>query len=240
MASGANGNSYSVAHGYVNALNYGLSQSRVRWIVIGVRNDRGGLPSAMRVLRDIQDAGRSEAGTVYGAIGDLPLIDAGGGADQLVYGRGKSARTIFNHRAMSHSSKLLRRFAHGPPGGGLLDVPRRLLTPHLRKMLDGHYGNGGHIKNIYGRLEWDKPAGTVVAGIDKITCGRFLHPKSDRLLTPRECARLQSFPDNFRFHGSMVQCYYLIGNAVPPEFSRVFAAAIRRALRKRTTRSRVA
>ena len=155
-------------------------------------------------------------------------------------GRGKSSTVIFNHRALAHSDQLLRRFAHVPPGGGLLDVPRRLLTPHLRKMIDGHYGNGGHIKNIYGRLEWGKPAGTVVAGIDKITCGRFLHPDADRLLTPRECARLQSFPDSFRFHGSMVKCYYLIGNAVPPKFSEVFASAIHKGLTAADSTSRVA
>ena len=58
-------------------------------------------------------------------------------------------------------------------------------------MVDGKYGSGGFVKNIYGRLDWKKPAGTVVAGIRKITCGRFVHPDFDRLLTPRECTRLQ-------------------------------------------------
>jgi DNA (cytosine-5)-methyltransferase 1 len=99
----------------------------------------------------------------------------------------------------------------------LLDVPRRLLTDHLRRLVDGAYGSGGHVKNIYGRLEWGKPSGTVVAGIDKITCGRFVHPVENRLLTPRECARLQSFPDEFAFMPSLVASYYLIGNAVPPK-----------------------
>src|SRR5262249_19902508 len=109
---------------------------------------------------------------------------------------------------------------------------------HLKRMKRGAYGSGGHVKNIYGRLEWDKPAGTVVAGIDKITCGRFIHPNANRLLTPRECARLQSFPDDFVFFGSAVTQYYLIGNAVPPNVSTAIMLAACAVLRNIETASK--
>ena len=89
------------------------------------------------------------------------------------------------------------------------------------------------MKNIYGRMSWDLPSGTVVAGIDKITCGRFVHPEADRLLTPRECARIQSFPDDIRFAGSLVNQYYMIGNAVPPRFSATLAGAVADAITPR-------
>jgi DNA (cytosine-5)-methyltransferase 1 len=75
-------------------------------------------------------------------------------------------------------------------------------------------------------MDWDKPSGTIVAGIDKITCGRFVHPEDHRLLTPRECARIQSFPDEFQFLGGQVAQYYQVGNAVPPVMGRILAATI--------------
>ena len=153
----------------------------------------------------------------------MPRLEPNIGADELkIEGR----KVIYNHKALRHSDELKTRFSHVPPGGGLLDVPEELLTPHLRKMKNGSYGSGGHVKNIYGRMDWGKPSGTIVAGIDKITCGRYVHPEENRLITPRECARIQSFPDWFRFKGSNVTQYYLIGNAVPPKLSKVLAKSI--------------
>ena len=134
---------------------------------------------------------------------------------------------------MNHSAKLKERFSYVPKGGGLLDVPSHLLTPHLQKMVSGHYGSGGHVKNIYGRLSWDKPCGTIVAGMDKITCGRYLHPDANRLLTPRECARIQSFPDEFKLIGGQVARYYAIGNAVPPQLAQVLGMAIVKTLKNK-------
>lgn len=171
---------------------------------------------------------KSVEATLRDVIYDLPRIKRGEIGDSVMIDA--DGKKIFNHRAMNHSNELIKRFEHVPPGGGLLDVPRSLLTEHLKKMVDGKYGSGGHVKNIYGRLEWDKPAGTVVAGIDKITCGRFLHPEDHRLLTPRECARIQSFPDSFKFIGSNVSQYYMIGNAVPPKFSEILAKIIKNCL----------
>jgi DNA (cytosine-5)-methyltransferase 1 len=221
---------YDVVQGFVHTIDYGLAQTRIRWLAIGVRRDCGGAGAAQLLLDRVHDQRTKRRRTLKQVIGDLPEIDAGEGADEILIGAGQRRKVIYNHKALAHSPRLLARLAHVPPGGGLPDVPRRLLTPHLRRMLDGAYGNGGHVKNIYGRLEWTKPAGTIVAGIDKITCGRFVHPSHDRLLTPRECARLQSFPDTFRFFGGMVTSYYLIGNAVPPAISTALANAILPAL----------
>jgi len=211
----------------VNTLEYGLAQTRIRWFLIAARKD---LNTEFHVLnksiQEIEDQKTIVRRNLRDVIGDLPQINSGGGDNVIIDHVDGVERTIFNHRAMNHSTKLIKRFSYVPVGGGLLDVPRDLLTDHLKKMVNGAYGNGGHIKNIYGRLDWEKPCGTIVAGIDKITCGRFLHPSSNRLLTPRECARIQSFPDSFRFFGSLVNQYYMIGNAVPPEISRVIANAI--------------
>lgn len=222
---------YVCAPRLVNALDYGLAQSRVRWVMVAVREDLMAAASLTDVFwREFESHRVRTHSTLRDVIGDLPVVEPGEGVDVRLVRRARKAHPIYNHKAMNHSPELVRRFSYVPPGGGLPDVPRRYLTPHLRKMVDGGYGSGGHVKNIYGRLEWEKPSGTIVAGMDKITCGRFVHPEQDRLLTPRECARLQSFPDNFRFFGGMVTQYYMIGNAVPPRLSELFAMSASKAL----------
>lgn len=211
----------------IDMLKLGIPQTRTRYLFVAVRAEVKG---AQEILRRIINGLKHERPgnlSLQNAIGDLPAVEAGEGADELQV---KNGTPIYNHKAMAHKKPLLDRLKYVPPGGGLPDVPRRLLTPHLCKMLDGGYGSGGHVKNIYGRMLWDQPSGTIVAGIDKITCGRFIHPEANRLLTPRECARIQTFPDSFRFDGSMVSQYYMIGNAVPPRFSAVLADVIFNAL----------
>jgi len=200
---------------------FGLAQKRIRYFMIGVREDvaehldlRGRFVDLLnihkkdnyKVLRDV--------------LGDLPSVKVGEGAGVI----DESGIKIYNHKSMNHGKALVERLSYVPVGGGLLDVPKNLLTSHLRKMVEGEYGSGGFAKNIYGRMDWNKPSGTIVAGMDKITVGRFVHPEENRLLTPRECARIQSFPDDFVFHGSMVSQYYQIGNAVPPEMSNIFSS----------------
>ena len=222
---------YYVHQGLINSLEYGIAQTRTRYILIAVRSDVQRSQDLLHNIVQILSSSRTEAyKTVQDAIGDLPEVGAEGGNQEITVTRSSEMITIFNHESMKHSLVLQKRLQHVPPGGGLLDVPKRLLTPHLKKMVDGAYGSGGHVKNIYGRLEWDKPCGTIVAGMDKITCGRYVHPVENRLLTPRECARIQSYPDSFRFFGSLVSQYYLVGNSVPPKISEVIANAINKAI----------
>ncbi|OCY13311.1 MAG: hypothetical protein BEV12_24240 [Microcystis aeruginosa CACIAM 03] len=209
--------SYTVSFREINCLDFGLAQTRKRIIAVAFREDIGCPESTSDVFWRTLENERRPAKILREVIGDLPNAPIGSG----------SGVDINSHYSMRHSKELIARLIHVPPGGGLLDVPVALLTPHLLRMRSGAYGSGGHVKNVYGRLEWDKPCGTIVAGIDKITCGRYIHPEEHRLLTPRECARLQSFPDSFAFSGSMVTKYYLIGNAVPPAIS----CAIERASR---------
>ena len=222
---------YDIENILINTLDYGLAQTRIRWFLIGVRRDLNTGSNCLRnIMTGIKIRRTRKVMKLVDVIGDLPHIESGEGSDVMEIIKGKQLKTIYNHRAMKHGQPLLDRFSHVPVGGGLINVPRELLTDHLIRMLEGQYGNGGHIKNIYGRLDWQKPCGTIVAGIDKITCGRFVHPEANRLLTPRECARIQSFADDFRFQGSLVNQYYMIGNAVPPKISFVIANSIAKAL----------
>lgn len=233
LQNGSNDITYDITNVLINTLEFGLAQTRIRWVLIAVRKDINENNVVLnKIIDGINKRKVSKSSILKNIIGDLPHLESGEGQDELIINCNGEQKVIYNHVAMKHSNKLIERLSYVPVGGGLPDVPRELLTDHLKKMLDGKYGSGGHVKNIYGRLDWEKPCGTIVAGIDKITCGRFVHPSANRLLTPRECARIQSFPDYFRFLGSLVNQYYLIGNAVPPAISNVLAQSIDEALQK--------
>ncbi len=78
--------------------------------------------------------------------------------------------------------------------------------------------NGHNYPAVYGRMKWDEAAPTITTGFGSTGQGRFVHPKEQRSLTPHEAARVQSFPDFFKF-GLVTKrraLHTLIGNAVPP------------------------
>lgn len=222
---------YSVSHRELVATEFGMAQTRKRMFTIALRND---LPDSEGLLNEIWSIVERSKTKKHAT---LRQVLAGLESEPPIFGKlsGADSKKANAHLAMNHSAKLKARFSYVPPGGGLLDVPSHLLTPHLHKMVSGHYGSGGHVKNIYGRLTWDQPCGTIVAGIDKITCGRYVHPDSDRLLTPRECARIQSFSDDFELVGGQVSRYYAVGNAVPPRLAQILGNAIAKTLKNKLT-----
>jgi len=79
------------------------------------------------------------------------------------------------------------------------------------------------------RLKGNEPSKAITGG----AVNEFVHPSEDRFLTPRECARLQTFPDWFTFCGTKAECALLIGNAVPPLLAEVVARRLAKDLRHR-------
>lgn len=84
--------------------------------------------------------------------------------------------------------------------------------------------------NLFGRLAPDLPAYTITTQFNNVTTGCFTHPYFDRALTPREAARIQSFPDRYEFVGNPSSVCRQIGNAVPPLLAHVLASAIAEAV----------
>ena len=83
----------------------------------------------------------------------------------------------------------------------------------------------------YGRILYDGFAGTLMTKANPHVC-KVLHPNQNRVVTCREYARLQGFPDRYEFEGSADQIYTQIGNAVPPPMAKAIGVEIRKAMAK--------
>lgn len=156
--------------------------------------------------------------SVEDAIGDLPSIPAGGGAEAVQYpssgalsdyqrDRRAGATLLFNHRARSHSPAMLKKMAMIREGGRNQDLPddQRLRADPERE----------YFSQAYGRLHRHGIAQTITTYFHNPGSGRFTHYRDLRALTVREAARFQSFNDTYMFVGKAEQQMRHVGNAVP-------------------------
>jgi len=175
--------------------------------------------------------------TVHDAISDLPPLGIHEGAEEAKYtatARGeyqrlmrRDSRVLTNHVAGMLSPQNLRRLQHIPAGGSWRDIPHRLLPAGMQRAR-----RSDHTRR-YGRLDPQGLSGTILTKCDP-HWGTFFHYEQDRTLTVREAARLQSFPDRYRFTGSRVSQYEQVGNAVPPLLAQALAHHINRTFFDRT------
>jgi DNA (cytosine-5)-methyltransferase 1 len=169
--------------------------------------------------------------TVGNALGDLPIIRNGGGQPELPGAKLNPATTefqrnsrvnadaVYNHQCHALTDPMLTRIKHVPEGGNWRDIPRRLLTAGMRRAK-----KNCHTKR-YGRLDRDDLASTVLTKCDP-HWGAYIHPTQTRTISVREAARLQGFPDRFRFSGSLGSQYTQVGNAVPVAIGLAFGKKI--------------
>lgn len=194
---------YAVHARILNAAHFGVPQQRRRAILVGLPKD---------ALFEWPEPDEGGIRTVRQTIGHLPPPPPDGSEHP----------SYPNHRQDLLSPINLERIKHVPEGGGRLDLPDHL-------WLNCHRGNHRHL-DTYGRLAWDKPAGTITARFDSFTRGRFGHPDQDRSITLREGASLQSFPEDFTFVGTKVDVARYVGNAVPPLLAECIGRSIFKAL----------
>jgi DNA (cytosine-5)-methyltransferase 1 len=195
----------------------------------GRANFRGGA-SLTFSLSDFEQERLSPVVTVGDAIRDLPRLEMGEGAEEVGYTHDASstyARRLrnplgvtFNHYAAKLSKQNIERMKHVPPGGSWRDIPFDLLPKGMQSAR-----KSDHTKR-YGRLDFGGLSGTVLTKCDPHWGTVFL-PDQDRTLTVREAARLQSFPDSYRFAGARVSQYVQVGNAVPVLMAEAIADSIR-------------
>lgn len=195
---------WDIHHFQVDASDFGLAQTRGRFLMIGLRRDLGAAPPIL-----LKSAGGS---TVRDAIGDLPPPpdDCSDHPDHA------------NHGKARLSALNIARIRQVPQGGEWRDLPLHLrMACHTRVE-----GATGGWPDVFGRLEWEGRCPTLTGGFDSFTRGRYGHPEQDRPLTLREGARLQGFPDSYVFHGTRQDIKKQIGNAVPPPLARAAGEAI--------------
>lgn len=215
---------YEVEVKILNSDDYGVPQKRRRAIFIGNRVGRPiefPLPTHSKEGIDLKSFV-----TVGEAIDDLPLLVEGFGENQTTYVpsnnlpyqqymRGditfeeyqanihrklnKEERTLHNHWTSKSKGMTLDRFRHIGQGQNWSALPEHLKTK-------------GKYSNLYRRLDLETPSVTLT----NIRKSMFIHPYEDRLLTVREGARIQSFPDHMVFEGNLGRQQQQIGNAVPP------------------------
>lgn len=173
--------------------------------------------------------------TVGDAISDLPSIENGGGNDRMAYRKlprsdyqtrlRERSTAVLDHEAENHGPIMMERISAVPKrrGAGWLDLPEPLKPRNLLRHGDGRYSNR------FGRLSWDGMFNTIVTRPYPYW-GRFIHPTQDRVLSARECARAQSFPDRVQLFGKLSSKYRQIGNAVPPLLARAIGKQIMSAM----------
>lgn len=212
------GDEFEIVHGVLNAVEFGVPQKRERYVLIGVRKSLGIKPT----LPIRSDAHRN---TVRDAIEDLADIDVKHSASEdtgtnlpekhkrlsELAKTLRNADTLFGHITPHPSDMTIRRFKALKQGENFHD---------LDDALKEGYADISRTQNtIYQRLIYDEPSGTVV----NVRKSMWIHPEKDRALSAREAARLQTFPDSFRFCGAMDSQYQQIGNAVPPKLAEAIA-----------------
>jgi DNA (cytosine-5)-methyltransferase 1 len=199
---------YSRPHQIVKVSDYGVPQSRKRFVLIASRVRNLSFPKAIR----------DNTLTVRKFIGDENLFPN--------INQGNNDETDYCHTTAGLKEISLKRLALTPIDGGTRKAWKDTdLQLEVYRNKDG-VGNFS-FKDSYGRLFWDKPASTITTKFFNISCGRFAHPEQNRAISIREGATLQTFPSDYVFKAkSIADKSRLIGNAVPPELARRIAQAI--------------
>lgn len=219
----------------VDMSEFGLPQVRKRLVILGLSKDIFGShieEMHRRFYQDLLPAHHAPRRTVQDAIGDLPKLFP------LKNNDGKT----------SHSDSGFLPFVseHEPRFHNARDVATfRMLAADIKsgknqytnteKLKQLYYKLTGKHSNIhkYHVLKADQPSNLIPAHLYKDGL-RHIHPDPEqaRSITVREAARLQGFPDDFEFSGSRGDKYKMIGNAVPPFFSRIVADALKDLLKE--------
>jgi DNA (cytosine-5)-methyltransferase 1 len=238
---------YTINHAIMFAGYYGVPQIRFRTIFLASRDGeapifpfpthnataRANFTGARGLIIEPLPLERSNlqpATTVDDAISDLIEIESGFVSSEMPYKtppktsyqkqlrNGKAE--VANHYTTRLSEANLQRLRHIPQGGSWRDIPVDLLPEGMKRAR-----RSDHTKR-YGRLHPQGQCSTILTKCDP-HWGSFFHPYENRVISVREAARFQSFPDHFEFLGSMTEQYAQVGNAVPPFLARAIGQKIR-------------
>jgi len=245
---------YRVIYKILNAAHYGVPEERWRLFFLGTRLPRASLtfPEPRHFsLRRVNFTGGRELTfafavgapdnaflfpsglipptTVSDAISDLPAIESNGGAEATEYrlppetkyqaAMRRDSHQLMNHQCNGVQPINMERMKYVSPGGSWREIPFDLLPAGLKRAR-----RSDHTRR-YGRIHPNEPSGTILTRCDP-HWGSYFHYSQDRIISIREAARIQSFPDWFRFTGPCTEQYKQVGNAVPPLLAKALAVHI--------------
>ena len=199
------------------ASRFGVPQNRRRTFIVGSRLGLLNIPEGNGKKSTVRDAfdGIPKKPTVKEFVQNGPIP------------------TSALHIARNPTEISRKRYSLIPEGGNRFDLQR--LAPELTPGCWIRKTTGG--TDLFGRLEWDAPARcTIRTEFYKPEKGRYLHPDEHRPITHWEAARLQTFPDDFKWCGSKIKIAIQIGNAVPPKLAEAVARYVREHLEAHSVR----
>ena len=215
------GAKYFVSHRLVKAVEFGIPQKRERVIILGSRDKNVDFNKYFeKTFQKFQNKNADflKPVTAWDAISNLPQTTENGKiknpktkTDFQNYLSSEN-RIITNHYTPNHSEKAIERMNQIKNGENWTSLKDDIKSVH---------------SGSYGRLKKDDVAPTIVTRFDTPSGGKFIHPIENRTLTPREAARIQSFPDDFVFTGTKSSICKQIGNAVPPKLAYFLAEIIK-------------
>jgi len=200
---------YSVCYKILCAADYGVPQNRKRVVFVGLKKGEHSFSYPLPLQKPV---------TCEMALSDLPPLEHELGTDEQAYFTPcqneyqqimrENSKRVINHVAATHSERVQHIISLVPDGGNYKDLPEEY-----------RFSRNFHV--AWTRFASDKPAPTIDTGHR-----HHFHYKYNRVPTVRECARIQSFPDDFVFIGNKTQQFRQVGNAVPPLMAQAVAESL--------------
>ncbi len=230
---------YTVSARVLNAKDFGIPQNRERLIYIGNRigvdNDavfeeilsivhsvhHYVLRDALFGLKPLAALRSKNATEMSSSASGGKIMQGTGETNEYIelINQGRMSNIVYNHKARYNNDRDIEIFGRLNPGDRSDDPKIADIMPYARR--------NGIFKDKYFKLEPDKACKTITAHM-KFDCNMYIHPWQARGLTPREAARVQSFPDDYFFRGAYTKTYMQIGNSVPPMLGRAIASVLKR------------
>jgi len=214
---------YELKYKVLNAVNYGVPQFRERVILVGFLGE-----NKYEFPEPTHGEGLKPYVTLKDALGDLPPLSSGEtnntylhepDNDFLRFVR-EGSEQLTEHTAPRNGEHLIRIMQALKEGQSKDDLPEEIRPK-------SGYGN------TYAKLWWNRPSTTITRNFACPSSSRCIHPRDSRAMSIREGARLQSFPDTYKFYGSDSMKRLQIGNAVPPLLSIAIANQMLKAMKEK-------
>ena len=214
---------YKIVNRIMVAAEFGVPQNRERVFIIGIRKD-------LNLEWEYPEGDCENPLSIYSAISDLPPVGEGQSVTKFIRDpmndyqrmmRG-DCDVITQHFCGVYGDKIRTVIENVGEGEGKDEFNAKVDAG----LIDRKYYLTSGFSNTYGRLERDKPSTTITNNLATPSGLRCIHYEQNRALTPREGARIQSFPDWYQFDGNRTEVARQVGNAVPPLLAIAFANQI--------------